>query len=470
MKTVIMWFRNDLRINDNPALMAAINDADYVIPIFIINDSIFSGIHASPNRNQFLVESLTDLNDSLNKISGGLVVLEGKTIELLKDLCKKYDVHSIYYAKDFSPYATKRDGAVDKEMTNIGVTTKIFPGRLVLPNIKDIKTQTGNIYQVFTPFYNQWLKTERRKVLESPKKINLPKNIDFGIKIEDIKIDKKKLSLNLVKGGETKALEILDKFLKINIQDYIKAHNDPSANKTSHLSPYLHFGCISPSYIESCLGASESELAWQRQLCWRDFYNYILANFPGNNKHEFQNKYRNIQWVSDETSLNAWKEGKTGYPIVDAAMRQLNTEGWMHNRSRLIVGSFLTKDLFIDWREGEKYFMEKLVDGDMANNNGNWQWIASVGTDPAPVARRIFNPSLQRQKFDPSGLYIRKYVPELKNVPLEFIDNPSLMSEELQREYNCIVGKDYPRPIVDHAVARIKALDNFKKSIALSNY
>ena len=197
-------------------------------------------------------------------------------------------------------------------------------------------------------------------------------------------------------------------------------------------------------------------------MAWSDFYNYVLFNFPANAKHEFQERYRGkLKWHNNEGHLEAWQQGRTGYPIVDAAMRQLNQEGWMHNRARLIVGSFLTKDLWLDWREGETYFMRMLTDGDEANNNGNWQWIASVGVDPAPVFRRLYNPSSQMKNYDPEGEYIRRYVPELKDVPVKYLGEPWTMSEQQQADAHCVIGIDYPRPIVNHKEAREHALAQY---------
>ena len=201
--------------------------------------------------------------------------------------------------------------------------------------------------------------------------------------------------------------------------------------------------------------------AWHRQLCWREFYHYIIFNNP-NPEQEFQERFRGLKWPTNKKLLEAWEQGQTGYPAVDAGMRQLRKEGWMHNRARLIVGSFLTKDLWLDWRSGEQHFMHWLIDGDMANNNGNWQWIASVGVDPAPVYRRLYNPSTQRDKFDPTGTYVRRYVPELAAVPDKYLSQPWLMPEDVQKEAKCMIGKDYPTPVVDHKLAREAALEQYR--------
>jgi len=214
------------------------------------------------------------------------------------------------------------------------------------------------------------------------------------------------------------------------------------------------------------LPSSAGAAAWHRQLCWREFYHYILFKFPANAQQEFQERYHDMKWDNNKIYLAAWQDGRTGYPVVDASMRQLLDEGWMHNRARLIVGSFLTKDLWLDWRLGEQHFMRLLIDGDESNNNGNWQWIASVGVDPAPVFRRLYNPSLQQKNFDPDGAYVRKFVPELKNVPDKYLAEPWTMPKDVQIDVGCIIGQDYPAPIVDHKAARVAALDHYRHASA----
>jgi deoxyribodipyrimidine photo-lyase len=249
---------------------------------------------------------------------------------------------------------------------------------------------------------------------------------------------------------------------RFSAERYERERDLVGASGTSKLSPYLHFGCVSPRELEHRLGDTDGDEAFRRQLCWRDFYGQVLWHFPGNTRSEHQPRYRSaIRWSRAEKRFDAWRAGLTGYPLVDAAMRQLGREGWMHNRARLVVGSFLTKDLGIDWRWGERWFMRLLLDGDEANNNGNWQWIASVGVDPQPPYRRIYNPARQQARFDPEGSYVRRYVPELAGVPDEYLAEPWTMPAELQREVGCVIGVDYPEPIVDHAEARREALERY---------
>jgi deoxyribodipyrimidine photo-lyase len=247
------------------------------------------------------------------------------------------------------------------------------------------------------------------------------------------------------------------------VADYGTTHDALGADRTSRLSPYLHLGCVSAREVEQRLPGGRGPAAFRRQLCWRDFYHHLLLHHPRNARSELQQRYRGrIRWSRGGRRLDAWREGRTGFPLVDAGMRQLRREGWMHNRARLVAGSFLTKDLGIDWREGERWFMRLLVDGDEANNNGNWQWIASVGTDPQPAFRRIYNPARQMERFDPDGAYVRRYVPELAAVPDEHLREPWRMPEALQREVGCVIGSDYPEPIVDHAEARREALERYR--------
>ncbi len=264
-------------------------------------------------------------------------------------------------------------------------------------------------------------------------------------------------------GGEGAARERLSRFLSSGVSEYTDNHDALGRDKTSRLSAYLHFGCISPREVEERLPSGKGPDAFRRQLCWRDFYHHVLRHFPDNASDEFQQRYRGqISWNENPEHLQAWREGRTGYPLVDAGMRQLRREGFMHNRARLVVGSFLTKDLGIDWREGERWFMRLLIDGDQANNNGNWQWIASVGVDPQPFFRRIYNPARHMERFDPEGHYVRRYVPELEPVPDKYLREPWTMPEEVQEECGCVIGTDYPEPIVDHREAREEAFERYR--------
>jgi deoxyribodipyrimidine photo-lyase len=265
-----------------------------------------------------------------------------------------------------------------------------------------------------------------------------------------------------VPGGEGPARRRLRGFLANAVSSYGSSRDALDLDGTSRLSPYLHFGCVSPRELEHRLPPGEGADAFRRRLCWRDFLHQVLHHFPRNARSELQARYRgSIRWSRAERAFEAWAQGRTGFPLVDAGMRQLSDEGWMHNRARLVAASFLTKQLGIDWRWGERWFMRLLLDGDQANNNGNWQWVASVGVDPQPAFRRIYNPSLQAARHDPDGAYVRRHLPELEAVPREYLPEPWTMPIEVQRRSGCLIGEDYPAPIVDHLEARRRALARY---------
>ncbi len=458
---VIVWFRADLRLHDHPALHAAVSSGRPVLPLFIFNEELLEGKTGSANRNRFLLECLHDLKESLKSKGADLVVREGKATDVLKEIVKETNASALYYTADYSPYAIKRDKEVEATLQDIEVTS--FGGKLAVNALQKLQTKSGSPYKVFTPFWKAWSQVKRSDVHSAPRQISFA-NVTVGRLPSLVAITNKEFfSDDVSRGGETEARKRLKAFLDGPVDEYHTKNNSLADDATSRLSPYLHFGCLSVREIETLLPDSQGARAWHRQLAWRDFYYYVLFHFP-HPEQEFQERYRSLSWTSSKKLLDAWKDGQTGYPVVDAAMRQLKAEGWMHNRARLIVGSFLTKDLGIDWREGEQHFMQWLLDGDMANNNGNWQWIASVGVDPAPLFRRLYNPSAQRDKFDTSGTYVRRYVPELKKVPDQYLSEPWTMPDDVQREVNCEIGKDYPKPIVDHKEARQLALERYRSA------
>jgi deoxyribodipyrimidine photo-lyase len=330
---------------------------------------------------------------------------------------------------------------------------------------------------VFTPFYRNWERVTRRAILDPPKRIGMPAKTRHGRVPSLASLGLEQEVAEPAPGGETAGLARLAEFLDGAVRDYDSGRDQAGVDGSSRLSPYLRFGCLSPRAVEDQLpggtntAAQRTEAkgpeALRRQLCWRDFYQHVLVHHPENARHEHQARYRGtLTWAGDDAEFTAWTEGRTGFPLVDAGMRQLRREGWMHNRVRLMAGSFLTKDLGIDWRRGEDWFMRLLLDGDQASNNGNWQWIASVGVDPQPAFRRIYNPSLQQQRFDPDGRYVRGYVPELAQVPDEYLAEPWRMPELEQERAGCRIGRDYPGPIVDHKQARQAALDRYRDAAA----
>jgi deoxyribodipyrimidine photo-lyase len=326
-------------------------------------------------------------------------------------------------------------------------------------DVASVRTNDGRPYTVFSPFHRRWLGAPRREVIGAPRSLpTLPARLrgEFPRAPEGDQLSRPP------RAGERAGRERLAHFLREGIRSYADARDDLGADGTSRLSPFLHFGCVSPREAEARLPAGTGAAEFRRQLAWRDFYGHVLLHFPRNARSEFQERYRGaLRWTRSRARFDAWCEGRTGYPLVDAAMRQLRAEGWIHNRARLVAASFLTKQLATDWRWGERWFMRWLVDGDQANNNGNWQWVTSVGVDPQPAYRRLYNPTRQLATLDPDGLYVRRHVPELALVPLEYLGEPWTMPLDVQRESGCRIGTDYPEPIVDQREAREAALARY---------
>lgn len=466
MKRIIVWFRGDLRAHDHPALHAACQDAAEVIPLFIFDPHFFdsSSERFGSNRNRFLHQSLQDLHRALEARGGRLVLRSGSPETVLPELAAELSASAVYYISAYTPYAIARDKTIARVLADMHVDFVGHNGALVVSSGMKLRTRTQELYKVFTPFWKAWLNLPRRTVLPPPTRLTVPSDVTSQPWPELTTLTRAAdLSPHVIPGGETAARQHYASFLRRIVDSYHQGPADMANDHSSHMSAYLHFGCISPLELEQRLPDNKGGRAWNRQLAWREFYTYILLHYPNTLYQEFQERYRGLTWSNDSALLRAWQTGTTGYPAVDAGMRQLLREGYMHNRARLIVGSFFTKDLWCDWRTGEQYFMRMLVDGDTANNVGNWQWIASVGVDPAPVYRRLYNPTLQAKKFDPTGSYIRRYVPELQNVPDAYVFEPWAMPEAVQQASGCRIGVDYPAPIVDHASARAYALEHYKQ-------
>jgi deoxyribodipyrimidine photo-lyase len=464
VSTSLLWLRRDLRLHDHPALRAAIDDGDRMIAVFCFDDGLLRGRHASGPRTQFLLECLRDVDSALRHRGSRLFVRHGPPQRELAALARALDARSVHFTLDVSPFARRRQQQVGAAFAQAGVEAVAHPGMFAVDHLAPIRTGGGDPYSVFTPFYRNWLGQPRRDVLGAPRALadpgakpaagKLPRLSELGLEQE---------VSDPARGGERAGREALRRFLAGPVRGYGEGRNGLAADGVSRLSPYLHFGCITPREIEHRLKPGEGGEAFRRQLCWRDFYAHVLGHFPANAHSEFQERYRRtIRWSRSERRFEAWCEGRTGFPAVDAGMRQLRREGWMHNRARLLVGSFLTKDLGIDWRRGERWFMRLLLDGDEASNNGNWQWIASVGVDPQPAFRRIYNPARQQERFDPDGVYVRRYVPELERVPDEYLAEPWKMPADVQERAGCRIGSDYPEPVVDHAQARRLALERYR--------
>jgi deoxyribodipyrimidine photo-lyase len=460
--TGIVWFGRDLRVRDHPALRAALDRHERVVPVFCLDDRLLHGRHSSGARTQFLLECLHDLAGELRDRGSGLVIRHGSPERELLELAGEARAAAVHMTADVSPFARRRADRVRAALRGGDVGLCAHDGVNAV-DVTTIETTQGRPYSVFSPFHRTWAAAPRRPLLQAPRQLPpLPSRLTRG-RIPSLE------TLGLAQevaepapGGEAEARRTLDRFLGDAVRTYADDHDALGRDRTSRLSPYLHFGCISPRTVEERLPRGAGAEAFRRQLCWRDFHHHVLHHFQRNARSEFQTRHRgSIRWSYARRPFEAWCEGRTGYPLVDAGMRQLRREGWMHNRARLVVGSFLTKDLGIDWRWGERWFMRLLIDGDEANNNGNWQWIASVGTDPAPVYRRIYNPARQQASYDPDNAYVLRFVPELARVPGRYLPEPWTMPDEVQREARCVIGDDYPAPIVDHAVARREALDRY---------
>jgi len=463
MDRAIWWIRRDLRLADNQALTEAIRQAKEVIPLFILDPKLINSRNNSEKRLSFLYHGLKELDADLRKLGSRLIVRRGNPAKTLAQLSAEYLIGQIFAEADFSPYARKRD-------TRVAALVRLeLVGSLGLRHPETVIKDDGAAYIVFTPYMRAWKKhgiPGRRELLPIPERINTPDGIDS----EQLPEPMGASGEMQFQPGEREANLRLERFVESKrggIFGYGDLRNRMDSDGTSGLSPYLRFGMISARQafaaaneaIQLATGPEDDSSAqtWLNELVWREFYISILYHFPEVGKQSFRPEMRELQWANNPDDFNAWESGATGYPTVDAGMRQLNATGWMHNRARMITASFLVKDLLVDWRLGEAYFMRQLVDGDPAANNGGWQWTAGTGTDAAPYFR-IFNPILQGQKFDPDGTFIRRWVPELQTVPREYIHQPWLMPPSLQAKVGCIIGKTYPGPIVDHNQQRHLAL------------
>lgn len=472
MKLAIWWIRRDLRLTDNQALQGAIDAGDAVLPLFILDPALLNSPWVGEKRTAFLFAGLHALDQQLRAKGSFLTVRHGSPNQLLQRVRQELsdaeiELVGIYAEADHSPYATARDRKIGHEHP-----LSLHEG-IMIRNIGSVLKDDGSPYTVFTPYSRRWREQptiRRQQIISAPATLETPQVIATD-PLPDIPTLATVLPFP---AGEEIAKQRLGAFVKGDdapITEYAKQRDLPFADATSHLSPYLRFGMISPRL--AALGAynarekadtstaREGANTWLNELIWRDFYLTILAKFPTVRRHSFRAEYDQIAWANDETHFAAWSAGQTGYPFVDAAMRQLKTIGWMHNRARMVVASFLVKDLLIDWRWGEKWFMQQLVDGDPAANNGGWQWTAGTGTDAAPYFR-IFNPITQSGKFDPTGEYIRHWVPELQSVPTKFIHAPWKMPNSEQRDIGCIIGENYPEPLIDHKWARERTLTAYR--------
>jgi deoxyribodipyrimidine photo-lyase len=425
MRVAVVLFTRDLRVHDNPALAAAVEASETVLPLFVLDDGIGGTRYGTAaNRRAFLLQSLADLDASLRRLGGALDVRRGDVVAETVRAARELGATTVFASADVSPYAVLRERRLAAELD-----LRLVNGSFVVPAGE--VTPTGNDhYQVFSPYHRAWSQVPPGLPEPTPTAIRLPPGVEPGpVPTSEVTAP--------VRGGESVGVEQAGSWLGAHLEGYGSGgHDAVAADTTSRLSPYLHFGCVSPR----ALAVRAQELggdAFVRQLCWRDFYAQILFAQPRTQVEDM--RPRGDRWLDDPEALAAWKEGMTGFPLVDAGMRQLRVEGWMHNRARMVAASFLVKDLGIDWREGARHFFDLLLDGDVAQNIGNWQWVAGTGVDTRP--NRIYNPTAQLKKLDPEGDYVRRYVPELADVPARDIAFPGLLAPS------------YPAPIVDHARA-----------------
>ncbi len=468
MNPAIWWIRRDLRLEDNQALAEALAQGGPVIPLFVLDPRLLDSPYRSEKRTGFMAAGLCALDEALRRRGSALVVRRGDPLEVLQQVLAETGADAIFAEADVSPYARSRDARIGQALP------LQFTAGLAAQPVEAVRKSDGQPYTVFTPFSRAWLSLpapgqplpapEHLPAFSERQLASLPLDA-----LPDLPFTGE--PARLFPPGEAEAQRRLADFLDSTIYGYHAERNRMDLEGTSGLSPYLRFGMLSArqaawaarAAIERAPDALARQGAstWLNELIWREFYLAILYHFPHVRRMAFRPTMRGVRWRNNPAHFAAWCDGRTGYPVVDAAMRQLNQTGWMHNRARMITASFLTKDLLVDWRWGERYFMQRLLDGDPASNNGGWQWTAGTGTDAAPYFR-IFHPVLQGQKFDPQGSYVRRWVPELARVPDEFIHEPWKMPEEIQRQAGCVISKEYPGPIVDHAVSRQAALEAYK--------
>lgn len=441
--TTIALFTRDLRVHDNPMLAAAAK-ADHVLPVFVRDDRIAATGFGGDTRRQFLDAGLADLDRSLQELGAGLVMRHGDPVDEIGRMVGQHQVSRVHIAADVSGYAGRRRrrlasalSAQRCEVVEHEAVSTIQPPGAVTPSGSDH-------FSVFSPYFRRWEQTRRRRVVPVPDRLRLPDGVRSG------RVPSGGPAHGW-QGGETEARNRANAWFSDGLAQYEDRHDDLAADATSHLSPYLHLGQLSPTElaVQAAGRPSRGSAAFLRQLAWRDFHAQVLAARPRAAWEDY--RPRGDDWSADDSALDAWKAGATGYPLVDAGMRQLAATGWMHNRARLVVGSFLTKTLYIDWRSGARHFLDLLVDGDLANNNLNWQWVAGTGTDSRP--NRVLNPLRQAERYDPEGSYIRRWVPELADLEQTGdIRQPWRLPAERRRQLG------YPAPIVDLAEGRMRFL------------
>ncbi|MER7167687.1 deoxyribodipyrimidine photo-lyase [Micromonospora sp. NPDC000207] len=427
MRTAIVLFTRDLRVHDHPALATTCAAFDRVVPAYVLDPTLAD---RSPNRTRFLHQSLADLRQTLRGLGGDLVVRHGDPVAETIKLAGEVGAEAVALSADVSRYARRRERRLRAECEQHRLHLRLFPG-LTVVDPGALQPGSGDHYKVFTPYFRAWQATDWRTGLAAPEKIDLPGGLSVG-RLPALPAGE---SPDAAVGGETVARSRLRDWLPTH-DGYGDTHDDMAGDHTSRLSPYLRFGCLSPLEVADRVG--DREHPFVRQVCWRDFYYQVAGAFPDLARTAYRSGATE-DWRYDTDVLDAWTEGRTGVPIVDAGMRQLRAEGWMHNRARLITGGHLTKQLKLDWRAGLAVFGRWLLDGDVPNNSGNWQWVAGTGTDTRPY--RGFNPVRQAERYDPDGAYVRRWLPELASVDGVAVHQPWRLPEAQRK------GLDYPPPL-----------------------
>ena len=463
----LVWLRNDIRMDDNPGLRKACEECDTVLAIYLWSPEQLNMHNEANIKVEFLIKNLQSLEENLNSINIPILVIDNKDFssvdQNISNLIKEHSIDKVYWGKEFGFDEINRDKSVKQQLIESKIDFEIFNDQIIYePGF--LRTGQDNPFSVFTPFKRRWVENFDMKFLDIEFNYPVKNKLEIQSNISNFDFNfssKHSVDMNLWPAGETNALIQLNDFLDNRAINYSKDRNDPILNGTSRISPYLACGVISSRRcILEGLKRNNFELTsgntgitkWIDEIVWREFYRNIMFSFSKVSRGKpFQDYTKNIQWQFDKDKLDAWKHGQTGFPLIDAAMRQLLHEGWMHNRLRMVVAMFFTKNMLHDWRLGEAYFMQNLIDGDFASNNGGWQWSSSTGTDAAPYFR-IFNPITQSKNFDKEGLFIKKYVPELKDLDKSEIHDPS---KEIRKHLN------YPLQILDLKESRLRAIDVF---------
>ncbi|MFB6203902.1 MAG: deoxyribodipyrimidine photo-lyase [Candidatus Nanohaloarchaea archaeon] len=462
--TAIVWIRRSMRQRDNTALVEASKEHEEIIPFYVVDDEYFSGETLGYPRVKFWRESLKELKQSMKEDGKDLVVRKGKPIEELERIVDEADADAVHFNRDYSPYSRERDSKV----RGMEVEVKDFKD-IVLHEKEEILTNSGDPYKVYSYYRDKWFEREKPRPRD-PESYTVPeKDSDPIPSLEELGFENP--GMDVWKGGREEGLERLEAF-KDRIWDYGENRDLPADDSTSKLSPHLKFGTVS---VREAYWTAERIKArnpdsdtsgiktWQEELAWRDFYFQVMWNYPYCVEKPFLRQYESIEWNCPDRKWQKFIEGRTGFPFVDAGMRQLRSTGWMHNRLRMVVTSFAAKDLHADWKRLHRYFKKMFVDAELASMIGGIQWAYSIGTDAQPYFR-VFNPWTQGEKFDPDGEYIREWVEELREVPDQYIHEPHKMPESVQQDSGCVIGEDYPRPILDHDRERKKAVKMFEEA------